>query len=1730
MKKQLLFLVALTVFSSSFHAQVWVDCDFRLLAENDYKCAVETTVADDIAVLRACRRNTVCFFIHGGTAQSYVWEAAGGEVIPDPNDPMRCCVAWGEGDNGYVQVTATYADGSRCQKSLMVILGESPVARCTTQPNYTVNIATPEIKTLRVCVGDTISLTDASLPGMSPITAYYWEYPGGSSTIPTTGFVPMAPGAYTIVHRVYNECGCYGEESIQLQVDNKCPFNLSCHGTVCGGRLETYSALNINCSDYVWDVTGGEILSGQHSSEITIQWGEPSSGYGVVYLDGGPCDCQCQSRKGVRIPIISDNVEIEGPDMCCEDEDYVFSLPLWGATEYTWSVTPSTNVVQSIFGTPNKVRCMFNEPGTYTIKAVFECPFLDCGPFSVTKQVTVRKKLAITPASPSDVCCGAAPVFTSSAGSATRWRVLLGGTALELDDSLGTTFTHCFDEPGFYTIEARCDGYCRAGSSMLHVLPRTPQPLDVSGPHEVCSNSAHVYDATSLGPDYIIEWAWVDDNGDTQRYWGSSVTIPFGNTAHDIILWQVDRRTGCRSLPLTYAVSLFSLQPWPYPSEIHVCDGQTLVLDRVEDQSDVVLYRWWIDDWQENPLLSIQDNPLKPAVTARVNYTTPHINIANLQHERRYCGQTETKILKIVADGVLAPPEISIPDPMCANIRAAWVIADATAQANIDLSQSYWLLDNHEQVPLLVPDTTYYTFTSSQTGQHTLRLHYVSRYGGCTVETQDLTVYVNDFPVVWIDASSPGQLCIQVAEGYNGTTYHWSTGETTRCIEHSSGDCSCVVSYGGCSRTLEFRDGGVNVGCVAVPGAFSVNYKCMNTYEVTINPDIPLPASLAVTNPSGDEVVYYAITASPSPQEIVIPFQGTVYMRLTWDNGAECYYCEMNKLISCVYKLDITRDCSTGEMIVKNVSTCTTANNIVCKVWDDNYNLMNSGYFNASDNVMHIPLQPDGSLYHVRIYDASDPSCYYEVDVEHGPVPAIAPLSFPSAICEDVPLLCTATATGDIVDYTWDFGDGSYNYGEKIGHVYKYGNYTITLTVTDRSGCTAACSTSVVVHKNYLRYGSIGLVSTIPACPGNNIQLQYHSELLNNNLNVQYTTTYQWFPSEWNMGNLNVAYVNQGGRVLVEETSHPGGCTYWADIYVDYPNRVTADISCETLYCKGAEVTLYGYAGPNRQYQWVVTDPDNVPHTSSQPDYTFTAYVGGQYTAQLTVIHGACTNSATATFAVQEVPVPNIGFSGNRCIGNGPVSLSSASGSNLNWSNGVYGTNALYYYAGHVGAYYRDPTTGCRSELSIVNIIQPPDMGALLTGCYNRCKKEIADGLDIPIYDCTMLSSGPWKWWGNGITIKSGSSCLLYPELLPIPSAGIYNLALDVCDNPNYCCTFQSPSLEINAVDCGNYTSQQEYFDNLPITVKYVEVTCTTENCSLMVIATMSLMNTSGHDLTIGSVGGCSIAGVSPSLPSILLNGNSMNLSLVLGFVPTGSYSINLYAPDGSLLGRAVVDVPNWGKCIESDECDLDIGVSMSLNTTRTTPGQTVYLDYTLTMPSSVSNVVAVWSDVGQVLWHSFSAPTATGTLVLDYGWLSQAAMSDDSVCLHVVSCQSGDVWCMTKLCFSAECLYNVALGNDCAEMQQFRGKTASSESQPHIPRMMLRPNPTTGKAEVTDAVTGVPVRNVKTIVVMSVLGQPLLHVEQTHSIDLTPLPSGTYIVTVYTSDGNIEHMKLTKK
>ncbi|TQV78904.1 PKD domain-containing protein [Exilibacterium tricleocarpae] len=56
-------------------------------------------------------------------------------------------------------------------------------------------------------------------------------------------------------------------------------------------------------------------------------------------------------------------------------------------------------------------------------------------------------------------------------------------------------------------------------------------------------------------------------------------------------------------------------------------------------------------------------------------------------------------------------------------------------------------------------------------------------------------------------------------------------------------------------------------------------------------------------------------------------------------------------------------------------------------------------------------------------------------------------------------------STGDIVDYTWQWGDGTSDQGASAEHVFEQdGNYTVTLTVLDAAGNSAALTESIAIE------------------------------------------------------------------------------------------------------------------------------------------------------------------------------------------------------------------------------------------------------------------------------------------------------------------------------------------------------------------------------------------------------------------------------------------------------------------------------------------------------------------------------------------------------------------------------------------------------------------------------------------------------------------------------------------
>lgn len=218
---------------------------------------------------------------------------------------------------------------------------EKPVAEIASNPMHT-GINSNGDKYIEVCDGQEIQFfSDATSSADAPIVGYYWE--DGATSYSTEDFTFTANhdvhGDYTKINlTVTNECGCEDRVTYIVHISKFPSLKVDCYGTACEGDEVTYTAIDQSCAEFFWTIEGGDIMAGQMSPSITVQWNDIQDGYGYLALDGEHCNQEmCPSLTYLPIPVIEDEVIIDGPTVVCRGEIFSFKLPLWASTSYNWS-------------------------------------------------------------------------------------------------------------------------------------------------------------------------------------------------------------------------------------------------------------------------------------------------------------------------------------------------------------------------------------------------------------------------------------------------------------------------------------------------------------------------------------------------------------------------------------------------------------------------------------------------------------------------------------------------------------------------------------------------------------------------------------------------------------------------------------------------------------------------------------------------------------------------------------------------------------------------------------------------------------------------------------------------------------------------------------------------------------------------------------------------------------------------------------------------------------------------------------------------------------------------------------------------------------------------------------------------------------------------------------------------------------------------------------------------
>jgi PKD repeat protein len=359
-----------------------------------------------------------------------------------------------------------------------------------------------------------------------------------------------------------------------------------------------------------------------------------------------------------------------------------------------------------------------------------------------------------------------------------------------------------------------------------------------------------------------------------------------------------------------------------------------------------------------------------------------------------------------------------------------------------------------------------------------------------------------------------------------------------------------------------------------------------------------------------------------------------------------------------------------------------------------------------------------------------------------------------------------STATTNVVNYNWNFGDGSGPSGAPSPtHNFNLpGTYIVTLYLTIGSGCIDVMTTTVTVgHTNPIQFSGFN------ACKGTPVQF-----LVQNS--AQFTSWTWYFGDATTSAQASVNHIyNAAGSYNVSLiTNDTYGCrdTFTLSAPIVVSNPVAAfSVAGNTTGCLSLPVQFQNNSTGAATYLWdfgdLTTDTTPNPlHTYSSP---------GVYTVTLTASAGGCSNIKTQTNLITIIsPQCNFTFSTNTlCL---PITATftdlSPSAVSWFWDFGDGGTSTL---KNPVHTFTIPPTgqisltitdvNGCTETRSKTNISYYAAAG--ISSVSNGCKP-----LPVLFTDQSAQSTA-WYWsFGDGDTSTAPNPVHIYSN------DGLYDVTL----------------------------------------------------------------------------------------------------------------------------------------------------------------------------------------------------------------------------------------------------------------------------------------------------------------------------------------------------------------
>ncbi len=462
-----------------------------------------------------CENSLETYSVTSQTGATYNWTVTGG-TISSGQGTNSINVLWGTAGTGTVSLTITNGCGSTTNNINVNITGSPTISAITGNTN--------------VCVGNNQTYSVTNNSGSS----YTWTLTGGGTITSGAGTNSITinwttQGVYTL--KVVETNGC-GSDSTEITIAvNDVPTSPTITGSTsaCPNDTVTYYVSPVPGATYNWTVSNGNILGGQGTNALVVEW--TTLGTGTVSLT---LTNSCGSANASVNVTIGSSITVSGfaPDSVCKSAGTTTQAthsinPISGAT-YTWTVISGGTLVSS---SGNSATVDWNNSATSLQLQVSVSTA--CGTKDTTFNVYFKELPQLSAVTGNaSVCVSANESYsvnvTAGSGVNVTWNLVNNlGTPTS---GTGNTANITWNTAGTDSIVFTATNSCGTVTSKMEVTVQNATPVsDISGNMDVCTNATETYSVNNISG---ATYNWTVNGGSISSGQGTnSISVQWGSTA-----------------------------------------------------------------------------------------------------------------------------------------------------------------------------------------------------------------------------------------------------------------------------------------------------------------------------------------------------------------------------------------------------------------------------------------------------------------------------------------------------------------------------------------------------------------------------------------------------------------------------------------------------------------------------------------------------------------------------------------------------------------------------------------------------------------------------------------------------------------------------------------------------------------------------------------------------------------------------------------------------------------------------------------------------------------------------------------------------------------------------------------------------------------------------------------------------------------------------------------------